>query len=241
MRVDSEAHADALRQVFGSHVVIDPAAPPNFSVRFSEDRNHTHVLYRGECAVLRTFDAERLVRALCTQVESHARSGELVPVRALGLVDGAGQVTLLPEAANDRLRLAERTLRSKGLRPIDTPRLQLDLRSREVVLEPELQLDEGAVRDLLAQLPEGRRQEPWPGHGRYRIHRWLSFDNVLHVSETPTSARAVLRAWSALDRPHGPLAEQHLAQIVALLDEVPLEIVPNPGRRLADLFPAADD
>lgn|GEM_PF-4706605 len=172
IRANSQAAASGLRQLLGRHVVDDPDAPRNFSVQFSRDPHRAHLLYWGGCVAARSFDPDRLVRAVLRHLSAHLHPPEgLVLVRALPFVHD-GVAVLMPETFRDDLRIEDRRLRGMGYVSVDSPRALVDLARAELVVDEPLDTDDRAL-PLVVSGAARRRIEPTVEPGRYPIERWV--------------------------------------------------------------------
>lgn len=203
LRTNSAAASDALALAFAPLVVDDPDAPGNFSILFSQDPQHAHLLYWGGCVAARSFDPDRLLRALVDHVAAHLEppSG-LVWIQSLAFVRD-GRAVLMPTPLDDDLRIVDRQARAEGLVRLDSPRVLVDLAAGELVVADLLDLDP----DELARVADGvprRRAEPTAPQGRYPIERWVFIDYTRRcgpVGRATATRAAILEVLAGVDAP----------------------------------------
>lgn len=203
IRTNSHASAAALARALRAHVVDDPAAPRNFSVQYSAEADTAHLLYWGGCVAARSFDPDRIGRALVDHLAAH-RTPEpgLVWVSSIPFVHD-GRAVLMPSRFNDDLRIVDRQLRAAGYVGVDAPRALVDLASAEVVVPDLPEVDAAALAEAGAGAPR-RRVEPTVPPGRYPIDRWvfLSYQGAWGPISRATAVRAaVLEIVDGIERP----------------------------------------
>lgn len=238
MRASEPAYVDALQAALQAHVVEDPDAPPNFSVKFASTSSEFHILYRGECPEVRTLDPSRLFTALRLHLDGVAPLQQgLVRFQARAVVRD-GRATLLPSAARESLMAIDRRLRRAGLLAVDAPSVTIDLESTELVIEPSLQLESAPLAELAARLPEPRRTERHVGPGRYPIDRWVFLDpHHADAGAALTQAQATFRAWHGVVSDHVGQWHAVLEGLLELFSEVEHPVAANLGSaRLLDLL-----
>ena len=225
IRVNTEAGAKAVRRALAAHVVDDPLAPKNFSLRFSPTTSDAHLLFWGGCVAARSFDPHRILRSLVDHLSAHRPPPEeLVWISSLPYVRD-GRAVLMPSPFKDDLRIVDRQLRTAGYVAVDAPRALVDLVSGELVVTDLVDVD----GDALARAADGvvqRRAEPTLAHGRYPIERWVFVDYGGRwgpISRATATRAAVLEI---LDGIHHPDAEL-LATVAELFTSI----------RAASMFP----
>ncbi|MGI8686881.1 MAG: hypothetical protein ACR2MO_17630 [Acidimicrobiales bacterium] len=205
IRTNTEASARAVARALRDHAVDDPAAPRNFSVRFSSRRDDAHLLFWGGCVAARSFDPDRILRSLTDHLGAHLPPPPgLVWVTSLPYVRD-GRAVLLPSRFKDDLRIVDRQLRAAGYVAVDAPRALLDFGSAELVVPDSLHADPGALGAATAGIHR-RRPEPTVGFGRYPIERWVFVDNTGQwgpVSRAAATRAAILDIVDGIDAP-GP-------------------------------------
>lgn len=155
IRTNTAPSAVALARGLQAHAVDDPAAPRNFSARFSPDQRDAHLLFWGGCVAARSFDPDRIVRALVDHLTAHLMPPKgLVWINALGFVR-EGRAVLMPSSFKDDLRIVDRQIRAGGYVAVDSPRVLVDLASAELVVPDLLETDAGALAKVGARV--GRR------------------------------------------------------------------------------------
>lgn len=205
IRTNGEASAAALARAFRAHVVDDPAAPRNFSVQFSAEPTDAHLLFWGGCVAARSFDPDRITRALVDNLAAHQPPAPgLVWVASLALVKD-GRAVLVPARFHDDLRIVDRQLRAAGFVPVDSPRVLVDLEAGELVVPEVLEVDAAALADAVAGVPR-RRVEPTVAYGRYPIERWVflsyrgAWGPISRAAATRAAALEILEGIEAPDR-----------------------------------------
>lgn len=207
IRTNTGPSAVYVRDALARHVVDDPSAPKNFSVRFSDTADDAHLLFWGGCVAARSFDPDRIARSLVDHLAAHRPPPEgLVWVSALPYVRD-GRVVLMPSTFKDDVRIVDRQLRAAGFVAVDAPRSLVDLRAGELVVADLLAPDEAA----LARVGEGvvrRRAEPTVPFGRYPIERWVFVDYTGTwgpVTRASATRAAVLEILDGIDHPDADL------------------------------------
>lgn len=199
VRAATDALRDLLYGALDSHAVdvSEDSLPQGLGIRAADEHSPFHWLYWGRCPLVRTRDAERLVRAL----ERYLAPAPATPtpelqVRLTAGVLTTGQAFLLPALGADLARL-DRRLQSAGAALVDGPHVTVDPVTGELVLrEPEVALRRGPRQVLVDQLGTSR-QDPRVAPGRYPIARWL----VDGRTEDATGAVDVARLLSELVSP----------------------------------------
>jgi len=209
IRTNSVPVAAALARALRLHVVDDPAAPRNFSVQFSRVADDAHLLFWGGCVAARSFDPDRILRALVDHLGAHREPPPgLVWVNALAYVAPAGAV-LMPSRFSDDLRIVDRQLRAGGYVAVDSPRSLIDLASAELVVPDPLDVDDSALAEAAA-VAGRRRAEPTVPPGRYPLDRWVFLDTAgrwATVSRATATRSAILEILEGIDRPDRELME----------------------------------
>lgn len=201
--------AVALRQALSRLVVDDPEAPRNFSVRFSADVKKAHLLFWGGCVAARSFDPNRLLRALFDHLGAHLPppSG-LVWVASLAYVR-KGRAVLVPAPLKDDLRIVDRQLRGAGYVAVDSPRSLIDPSTGELVVADMVDPDPDAVARAVEGVAQ-RRAEPTVPIGRYPLARWVFIDYAGGwgpVSRARATRGAGLQVLAGIEHPDRDLLE----------------------------------
>ena len=160
IRSDPVELANGVRALLSGHAVGDLSAPANYSIRLEAPGSGTkrspraYALYRGQCSYLRTRTRTRALRALvrCVSAHTDVRPG-MVRVRQAAVVGRSGAV-LLPRELLWRLEALESRMHEMGLRLVDPPLVEIDTRSREVVVAPPRLAGEASFH--AADTPAGR-------------------------------------------------------------------------------------
>jgi hypothetical protein len=193
VRSNHAALAAVVRRALAAHLVDDVEAPPNYSVALGDAHDMGdpfHFLYRGSTRIVRTRDANRLVRALLNHLSGHGVvADDELRVFGVGLV-GARGALIGPYALRQHRDQLERRLTSAGVRFCDTELVHVDWRRREVVMsEPRLEVDWSALEALPSITPT-TASDPMVGPGRYPLIGWA----FLGEGDAPSRARAVALA-----------------------------------------------
>lgn len=207
IRANRDETATGLRQALATHVVEDPAAPRNFSVLFSRVRDQAHLLFWGGCVAARSFDPDRIIRALLDHLGAHRPPPPgLVWVSSLPFVRDGGAI-LMPARFNDDLRIVDRQLRQHGYVALDSPRALVDLRSGDLVVSDLMESDPAGLA-LAVDGVVRRRAEPTVPFGRYPIERWVFVDYTGGwgpIGRASATRAVVLEIVDGIEHPDGEL------------------------------------
>jgi hypothetical protein len=192
----------------------DSEANHNYSVWFSADPRVFQRLQWGGCTVVRTRDPDRFLRALALHLSGHG-----IPPMGLLRTDGVvavhdARATVLPASLRRDIPVYERSLRQAGIILHDSPWVDVDPDSGEVVLEPP-RLAASGFDEVVRRLPPARRPEPTVEYGRYPLAGW--YTALVAESEEPMStAEAVAKVLSGL---RSPLTDRNQPMAVARMFE----------------------
>lgn len=218
-----------MRQALARYVIDVEPRSANYSLRFSDDPNVFHVLYRGSCVATASPDPLRVVQALIRCLDAHAGApAPLVPVQGIALVRGR-EAMIVPTLLEDNLRGLARKLSAKGIGQIDTQTVFLDLERREVVIEPVLDIDRAGVDRLVGLAPIARRVDATVEDGRYRLARWLFMEFWDPVGRY-TRATATRRAALVVRGGPAAIGDGLLDRLAHLFDSVEAEGIDPHGR-----------
>lgn len=162
--------------------MADGVAPPNYSVRLAGAAEKSparafHFLYRNSAPLIRTRDAQRLVRGLFSYLSSHDENvpARLLHVHGAALVSDRGDALIAPGVLRQWAPQVERRLKRKGLSFTDAPRVLVDPDRHEVIVpEVGLDVDWSALAELESLAPGGRPDPP-VRPGRYPLAGWAFF------------------------------------------------------------------
>ena len=200
----------------------DRKANHNYSVWFSADRRAFHRLEWGGCTVVRTGDPERFARALALHLGGHGTPADGL-LRAEGIAaihDGCA--TVLPATVRLSIARFERALRDGGVVLHDSPWVDVDPYTGEVVLEPP-RLPPARFGELVKGLPGARRLEPVAEPGRYPVVAW-HFPWTVREQQPLSRADAVA---TVLDRLRWPLTDgNQLAALGTVFEHTPFGRMP---------------
>ncbi|MDQ1532567.1 MAG: hypothetical protein QOF28_328 [Actinomycetota bacterium] len=175
-----------LRVALGAYVDDDTEAPVNFSLRIGgrERRGQAglHVLYQASDQLARSTAPSDVVRALFAQLASYA-SGPAdgwLRLRVPAVVFDGAAVLITPELAPVVLDVEPR-LRRSGLQRIESPVVDIDAATRELVVSPPaIDLASGtatALTELDRLTATTRPRVPTAADGRYRLAAWITIDH----------------------------------------------------------------
>jgi hypothetical protein len=213
VRVDDEAVARAVIAELGDLLVPDDDPPPGYAVvtRPLADRPPARPLPQlrhGPVTVMRSRDPGRLALALANHVRSHDdRERSTVRIASAAVVTDAGAVLLPPEQL--WLPGVERQLQAAGYSCIDTPIVEVDLETNQLIGRAwtGAPLNVGAVRSVitrwLMRVPDGDPVIHHPA-GRVtvaaRLVRWRSASDPQASLESVASiTRSVAPESSSID------------------------------------------
>lgn len=182
VRYDDDATARVLDRFFADARVDDPSVPDNYAValggtpttRGAGASRSLKLLVQGGTQLVRSRSGARVLAALLQYVSAdleHA-APSLARVNATAVVrDNAA--LLLPSGLVAHLKRLQPRLARAGMALVDTPRVLLDLETRELVVpEPVVPYD----ADLLDELDRDVRlgsELPWVHPGRYPLRTWF--------------------------------------------------------------------
>ena len=174
-----------LRFALHAYVDDDVEAPVNFSLRIGgrEGRGQAglHILYQASDQLARSATPSHVVRALFAHLASYGSGpvGGLLRLRVPAVVVDGVAVLTTPELAPVVLD-AEPRLRRSGLQLIESPVVDIDTVTRELVVSPTaIDLAEGtaaALTELDRTRPSPRPGVPTAADGRYALGGWITID-----------------------------------------------------------------
>jgi hypothetical protein len=198
---------DLLRVALSAYVDDDVEAPVNFSLRIggreSRGRAGLHILYQASDQLARNAAPSQVVRALFAQLASYGSgpAGDWLRLRVPAVVVHGVAVLVLPELAPVVLDVEPR-LRRSGLELVESPVVDIDTATRELVVSPPaIDLAAGTTAALV-ELDRARpatRPGPTAAYGRYPLGGWVA---------------------TGYDAPDAPAAPSRAEQLVDLLDLV---------------------
>lgn len=224
-----------MQRALARYVIADDHERANYSLRLSDDRRTFHVLYRGSCVAVASPDPQRIVTALVRHLDAHAGTPDgLVGVQAVALLRD-DRAMLVPTLLEDDLRALSRQLGREGIQILDTHTVFVDLSAGEVVVTSDLEVDDGALADVVSLAPPSRRSDPPVRDGRYPLARWL----LMELWQRPGRySRATATRRAALVLRGGPRAAGHqpLDRLAELFETVPADgIAPKSRREILSL------
>lgn len=175
-----------LRVALSAYVDNDTEAPVNFSLRIGgkERRGQAglNILYQASDQLARSTAPGDVVRALFAHLASYA-SGPVdgrLRLRVAAVLFNGDAVLVTPELAPVVLDVEPR-LRRSGLQLIESPVVDIDATTRElVVLPPAIDLAAGtaeALTDLDRDRATTRPRVPTAVDGRYRLAGWITINH----------------------------------------------------------------
>ena len=219
VRANTRSVAEGVAAGLAARAVDDPRARRNFSLLLAQSPTRAHLLYWGGCVAAKSFDPDRIVRALVDHLAAHLPPPEgLVWISSRAFVH-EGRAVLLPTPLADDLRIVDRQLRLEGYVALDSPRALVDLATGELVVTDLLGPDWAAL-SAAVEGANRRREEPTVAYGRYPIERWVFIDysgRWGRISRATATRAAVLEVLDGLDRPTGDLLA-HVASLFTRID-----------------------
>lgn len=245
----NDAEVDrVLRQLLADHLVDDPAAPVNFSVRVADPSHQgrsqsLHLLYHGHHVVARSRSLSRLVRSLLGHLSGSAwdlrERTDLLRLHVAGFARD-GSAILVPFHLGLRL---EARLAAQGFGSVAGSWVAVDPHTAELVVdEPQLTIDAAVLRDLTDRWPPSPHERPAAGVGRYDLRLWV-LDEVTadHPPEPALHLVSAAKAMVGVDRAEAGQALQAMARLVEATPVMPAEpvedlmaaarVVADPARR----------
>jgi thiol-disulfide isomerase/thioredoxin len=224
LRYDTPETAALLDQLFAGARVNDRRVPDNYSVALpgilpaknTGSTRSLNLLVHGSTQLVRSRSSGRVLAALLQYLA--ADLGEPVPPSLVRVSATAvlrdDEVLLLPPGLVNFVKHLQPRLAKAGMGIVDTPRVLLDVGSRElVVLEPGVPHDASVIEQLDISV-KTRSELPWTRPGRYPLHAWFLTPGPAHMGRLSTAVAAT----AALSQLPG-------------IDDVRAEL-----ERLADLF-----
>lgn len=226
MRSNSTSVDGFLRRLLAAHVVSDPAAPVNFSVRIEEAApgvSPLHTLFSGGGRVLvKDRSPGRVLHALLAHLASfaEARREGFLPLDATVVVRGDKAVLSAP--LQPGTRAFEASLRRGGLRRVDHPTVHLDLADRALVIpEPPLDVDVAAWASPPDEAGAGGLEPTDENVGRYTL-AGVALVDVEDVPGPRSRAAVVSAVASLAQRPATVDGSVLLSTARALAEQVPV-------------------
>lgn len=112
--------------------VVD--GPVNYSLHAADDERSFHMLYWGGCGVVRTRDPARLAAAFAAHLGGHAPAAGLLRLHGAAVLRPDGSIAVHPPRTN--LGLLDRRLLEAGCAFVDSPYVDVDPTTLEVVVNP---------------------------------------------------------------------------------------------------------
>lgn len=198
VRTDSRAFANWLAAALPATLVHDEEAEPNYSVVIGGSDGglgkRFHILYKDSTALLRTLDAEELVRALLADLEAftYRSRRDAVYLQATFLSSG-GIDGLFPEELVADFEGIKRHVHASGVQLPGSRFVAVDLDTGKALPSPHsLEVNEGTLAELGGKISS--EPTPWP---RSSLERQTPIDLVCVMgSPGPEPIRPVSRAWA---------------------------------------------
>jgi hypothetical protein len=174
IRASSIEAAAAIRIVLGHRLVDDVDGDFLYSVRLEppvRGEQPLHVLYEMCNLVRRSRDPMRILRMLLAHVEGRERIGRRGPLQVAGIaVVGDRGAAALPLSYETSVGFRERRLAAAGLRLVDTPFLEFDAVTAELLVPGPAAIDATVLDGI--DLYRGTDPGPAPP-GRHALRGWL--------------------------------------------------------------------
>jgi hypothetical protein len=197
IRANTPEVAAALREVLTAHVIDDPVAPVNYSLRIYPRGERgpiaLHLLF-DDCVQHRVRRAETLLEMLIWHLDARGREGDATTLQVEGVaLFRDGQATIVPPGL--RLQPAfHRRFARLGYACADGAVTDLDVSTGEVIVrEPMLTVDREAHRRWCDRFDGGPTDRFRVPPGRYPLCAWY-FTDPVGGTAIRSRARALWRA-----------------------------------------------